>query len=86
MPALTPEQRAKEQAILYTTLADLGIVLLTLVFAIITLSLTLIGETVRMVLMMASTSIRSSSCARCTGTSFASSGSGSARWSRPATW
>jgi divalent metal cation (Fe/Co/Zn/Cd) transporter len=53
MPALTPEQRAKEQAILYTTLADLGIVLLTLVFAIITLSLTLIGETVRMVLMMA---------------------------------
>jgi divalent metal cation (Fe/Co/Zn/Cd) transporter len=53
MRAPTPEQKAKEAAILYTTFADVGITLLTLVFAILTLSLTLIGEALRMTLMMA---------------------------------
>jgi divalent metal cation (Fe/Co/Zn/Cd) transporter len=53
MRALTPEQKAKEAAILYTTLADVAITLLTLIFAVITLSLTLIGEAARMTLMMA---------------------------------
>ena len=53
MRAPTPEQKAKEAAILYTTFADVGIILLTLVFAILTLSLTLIGEALRMTLMMA---------------------------------
>ena len=50
--ALTQEHKAKEAAILWTYLADLGIVLLTLLFAILTLSLTLIGEVLRMMLMM----------------------------------
>ena len=53
MRALTREQKAKEAALLYTYLADLGIVLLTFFFAVFTLSLTLIGEVVRMALMMA---------------------------------
>ena len=44
MRAPTQEQKAKEAAIIYTYLADLGIVLLTFLFAILTLSLTLIGE------------------------------------------
>lgn len=52
MRAPTQEQKAKEAAILWTYLADLAIVLLTLLFAIVTLSLTLIGEVLRMVLMM----------------------------------
>ena len=53
MRAPTQEQKAKEAAIIYTYLADLGIVLLTFLFAILTLSLTLIGELLRMALMMA---------------------------------
>lgn len=52
MRAPTREQKAKEAAILYTYLADLGIVLLTFFFAILTLSLSLIGEVLRMILMM----------------------------------
>jgi divalent metal cation (Fe/Co/Zn/Cd) transporter len=52
MRAPTPEEKAKEVAILYTTLADVAIILLTLVFAVVTLSLTLIGEALRMTLMM----------------------------------
>jgi divalent metal cation (Fe/Co/Zn/Cd) transporter len=52
MQAPTQEQKAKEAAILYTYLADLGIVLLTFLFAILTLSLSLIGELLRMALMM----------------------------------
>ena len=86
MRAPTPEEKAKEAAILYTKLADLGIILLTFIFAVLTLSLTLIGEALRMTLMMAVDSMRSSSCARCTGTSSASSVSASARWSRSAIW
>jgi divalent metal cation (Fe/Co/Zn/Cd) transporter len=49
----TPEEKAKEAAILYTTVADVGIILLTLIFAVCTLSLTLIAEALRMTLMMA---------------------------------
>ena len=52
MRAPTQEQKAKEAAILYTYLADIGIVLLTFFFAILTLSLSLIGELLRMALMM----------------------------------
>src|SRR5919106_4014268 len=52
MRAPTPEEKAKEDAILYTTLADVAIVLVTFLFAVLTLSLTLIGETLRMTLMM----------------------------------
>lgn len=48
----TPEEKAKEDAILYTTLADVAIILLTFLFAVLTLSLTLIGEALRMTLMM----------------------------------
>ena len=53
MRAPTPEQKAQEAAILYTALADFAITFLTLVFAILTLSLTLIGEALRMTLQMA---------------------------------
>lgn len=53
MRAPTPEQKAKEAAILYTNLADFGIILLTLIFAVLTMSLTLISEALRMTLMMA---------------------------------
>jgi divalent metal cation (Fe/Co/Zn/Cd) transporter len=52
MRAPTPEEKAKEDAILYTTLADVAIILLTFLFAVLTLSLTLIGEALRMTLMM----------------------------------
>jgi divalent metal cation (Fe/Co/Zn/Cd) transporter len=52
MRAPTPEVKAKEDAILYTTLADVAIILVTFLFAVVTLSLTLIGETLRMTLMM----------------------------------
>lgn len=52
MPAPTPEQKAKERALLYTNAADLTIVLLVLTFAIVTSSLTLISEVPRMALML----------------------------------
>ncbi len=49
----TAEERAKELSIIYTTVADMGIVCLQIVFAIITGSLTLLSEAVRSVLMTA---------------------------------
>lgn len=47
MHAATPEQRAKESAILYTCLADVGIEALLIVVSLLTLSLTLLSEALR---------------------------------------
>jgi len=48
----TPEQKAKENALLYTTLADLAIFLVLFVTAIATLSLTLLSKVIRVGLML----------------------------------
>ena len=48
----TPEQQAKENALLYTTLADLAIFLVLFVTAIATLSLTLLSKVIRVGLML----------------------------------
>ena len=50
--APTPDQRAKEAAVLYTSLADLAIVVLMFIFAVATHSLTLLSEAVRVALML----------------------------------
>ena len=47
------EERAKERSVLYSSLADVGIIFLQIVFAIITGSLTLLSEVVRGILMLA---------------------------------
>ena len=52
MQAPTPEQKAKEAAVLYTSLADLAILLLMLIAALATRSLTLLSEAVRVALML----------------------------------
>ena len=52
MRAPSPEQKAKEAAIFYTILADMLIGILLLVFALITRSLTLLSEGVRLLLML----------------------------------
>ncbi len=49
----TAEERAKERSVIYTSIADIGIVFLQIVFAIITGSLTLLSEAVRSILMTA---------------------------------
>ena len=49
----TPEQRAKEAAVLYTALADLVALVLQIIFAITTRSLTLLSEAIRVGLMLA---------------------------------
>lgn len=49
----TPEQKAKEAAVLYTALADLAIVVLQFIFAAMTRSLTLLSEAIRVGLMLA---------------------------------
>ncbi|HSA80217.1 MAG TPA: cation transporter [Geminicoccaceae bacterium] len=48
----TTAQKAKEAAVLYTSLADLAIVLLMFTFALATRSLTLLSEAVRVALML----------------------------------
>ncbi len=50
--APTPEQRAKERAVLYTALADLAVLVLQIVFAILTRSLSLLSEAIRVGLML----------------------------------
>lgn len=52
MRAPTSDQKAKEAAVLYTSLADLAIVVLMFVFAAATHSLTLLSEAVRVALML----------------------------------
>ncbi len=49
----TPEQKAKEAAIFYTALADIGNVTLQFVFALLTRSLALLSEAIRGALMTA---------------------------------
>jgi len=51
--APTPEQRAKEAAVLYTALADLANVSLQFLFAVFTRSLALLSEAIRGALMLA---------------------------------
>ena len=48
----TSGQKAKEAAVLYTSLADLAIVVLMFIFAVATHSLTLLSEAVRVALML----------------------------------
>lgn len=50
--APTPEQKAKEAAVLYTALADLAVVILQINFAIMTRSLALLSEAIRVGLML----------------------------------
>lgn len=50
--APTPEQKAKEAAVLYTSLADLVIVSLFFLFALVTHSLTMLSELFRTALML----------------------------------
>lgn len=50
--ALTPEQRAKEAAVLYTASADLVVVVLQIIFALLTRSLALLSEAIRVGLML----------------------------------
>jgi divalent metal cation (Fe/Co/Zn/Cd) transporter len=50
--APTPEQEAKEAAVLYTSLADLAILLLMLIAVLSSRSLTLLSETIRVGLML----------------------------------
>jgi divalent metal cation (Fe/Co/Zn/Cd) transporter len=50
--APTPEQKAKETAVLYTALADLMVLVLQIIFAILTRSLTLLSEAMRVGLML----------------------------------
>ncbi|WP_193371121.1 cation diffusion facilitator family transporter [Pelagibius marinus] len=50
--APTPEQIAKERAVLYTALADLSILVLQIIFATLTRSLSLLSEAIRVGLML----------------------------------
>ena len=49
----TPEEKAKERSVLYSDIADVGIIFLQVSFAIITGSLTLLSESVRSIMMLA---------------------------------
>ncbi|NIA72474.1 cation transporter [Pelagibius litoralis] len=52
MPGPTRDQKSKEAAVLYTSLADLAVVTILFFFAVFTSSLTLLSEAIRVALML----------------------------------